>query len=72
MPERVKMSELFGGHVTLMLCNFIYGPERETPCPGCPHLLDGMDGAARHIGQRAALHIVAKSPIARLAVWAHQ
>jgi hypothetical protein len=33
---------------------------------GCTHLLNGIDGAARHIGQRAALHVVAKSPIAWL------
>jgi predicted dithiol-disulfide oxidoreductase (DUF899 family) len=72
MPERVKMSELFGPHDTLILYSFMYGPEREWPCPGCTHLLDGIEGAARHIGQRASLHIVAKSPIARLAAWAHQ
>ncbi len=71
MPEAVKMSELFGPHHSLILYSFMYGPERELPCPGCTHLLDQLDGAARHIGQRAALHIVAKSPIARLAAWAH-
>jgi len=72
MPETVKMSELFGPHDTLILYSFMYGPERELPCPGCTHLLDGLDGAARHVGERAALHIVAKSPIARLAAWAHE
>ncbi len=72
MPERVKLSELFGPHDTLLLYSFMFGPERESPCPGCTHLLDGMDGAARHIGQRASMYIVAKSPIARLAAWAHQ
>jgi predicted dithiol-disulfide oxidoreductase (DUF899 family) len=72
MPETVKMSELFGPHDTLILYSFMYGPERELPCPGCTHLLDGLDGAARHVGRRAALHIVAKSPIARLAAWAHE
>ena len=72
MPEKVKMSELFGPHDTLILYSFMYGPERELPCPGCTHLLDGLDGAARHMGERAALHIVAKSPIARLAAWAHE
>jgi predicted dithiol-disulfide oxidoreductase (DUF899 family) len=72
MPEKVKMSELFGLHDTLILYSFMYGSERELPCPGCTHLLDGIDGAARHVGQRAALHIVAKSPIARLAAWAHE
>src|SRR3954468_20878630 len=70
-PEKVKMSELFGSHDTLILYSFMYGPERELPCPGCTHLLDGIDGAARHMGRRAALHIVAKSSIARLAAWAH-
>ena len=72
MPENVKMSELFGPHDTLILYSFMYGPERELPCPGCTHLLDGLDGAARHVGKRTALHIVAKSPIARLAAWAHE
>ena len=72
MPENVKMSDLFGPHETLILYSFMYGPERELPCPGCTHLLDGIDGAARHVGKRAALHIVAKSPIARLAAWAHE
>jgi predicted dithiol-disulfide oxidoreductase (DUF899 family) len=72
MPERVKMSELFGRHDTLILYSFMYGPERELPCPGCTHLLDGIDGATRHVGHRAAFHVVAKSPIARLSAWAHE
>ena len=71
MPEKVKMSELFGPHDTLILYSFMYGPERELPCPGCTHLLDGLDGAASHLSQRAALYIVAKSSIVRLAAWAH-
>jgi predicted dithiol-disulfide oxidoreductase (DUF899 family) len=72
MPQKVTMSELFGRHNTLILYSFMYGPDRELPCPGCTHLLDGIDGAARHMGDRAALHVVAKSPIARLAAWAHE
>jgi predicted dithiol-disulfide oxidoreductase (DUF899 family) len=71
MPESVKMSELFGPHDTIILYSFMYGPERELPCPGCTHLIDGLDGAARHVGQRTAMHIVAKSSVARLAAWAH-
>lgn len=70
-PEAVKLSELFGRHDTLILYSFMFGPEKDLPCPGCTHLLDGMEGAARHIGERAALWVVAKSPIARLAAWAH-
>jgi predicted dithiol-disulfide oxidoreductase (DUF899 family) len=71
MPEKVTLSELFGPHNTLILYIFMYGAERELPCPGCTHLLDGIDGVARHVGQRAAMYIIAKSPIARLVAWAH-
>jgi len=44
----------------------MFGPERERPCPGCTHFLDGLDGSAQHILQRLALVVVAKSPIQRL------
>lgn len=71
-PEAVRMSDLFGPHETLILYSFMYGPDRDQPCPGCVHLLDGMDGAARHMEQRAALYIVAKSPLARLYAWARE
>lgn len=70
-PEPVKLSDLFGEHSTLLLYSYMFGPERDLPCSGCTHLLDGVDGAARHVPQRAALYAVAKSPIARLAAWAH-
>jgi predicted dithiol-disulfide oxidoreductase (DUF899 family) len=72
LPEKVKLSQLFGRHDTLVLYSFMYGPDREDPCPGCTHLLDSVDGSARHIDQRVAFYVVAKSPIARLAAWAAQ
>lgn len=68
--EQVKLSELFEDKQSLILYSFMFGPEREKPCPGCTHLLDGLDGAARHVPQRAPFYIVAKSPIARLTAWA--
>jgi predicted dithiol-disulfide oxidoreductase (DUF899 family) len=68
--EKVRLSELFEGKQSLILYSFMFGPEREKPCPGCTHLLDGLDGAARHVPQRASFYIVAKSPIVRLAAWA--
>ena len=69
-PERVKLSELFGNHPSIILYSFMFGPERDVPCPGCTHLLDSIDGGARYVGERAPLYIVAKSPIARLVEWA--
>jgi predicted dithiol-disulfide oxidoreductase (DUF899 family) len=72
MPETVEMSKLFGRHDTLILYSFMYGPERSAPCPMCTHLLDSVNGGARHVDQRAALYVVAKSPIARLIAWARE
>ena len=72
MPEKVEMSKLFGRHPTLILYSFMYGPEREAPCPMCTHLLDSVNGGARHAGQRASLYVVAKSPIARMVAWARE
>jgi predicted dithiol-disulfide oxidoreductase (DUF899 family) len=70
-PERVRLSELFGEYPSILVYSFMFGPERDVPCPGCTHLLDCIDGAARHVPQRAPLYVVAASPIARLAAWAH-
>ena len=72
MPEKIAMSKLFGPHPTLILYSFMYGPEREAPCPMCTHLLDSVNGGARHAGERASLYVVAKSPIARLIAWARE
>jgi predicted dithiol-disulfide oxidoreductase (DUF899 family) len=66
-PRNVRLSELFGpGKDTLAIYSFMFGPERERPCPGCTHFLDSLDGAARHIIQRVNLAVVAKSPLQRI------
>jgi predicted dithiol-disulfide oxidoreductase (DUF899 family) len=62
----VRLSEMFGEHETLFVYNYMFGPERERPCPMCTTLLDAWDGMARHLQQRAALAIVARSPADRL------
>ncbi len=71
-PEPVKLSNLFDDKPSIILYSFMFGAERDNPCPGCTHLLDAIDGSARHVGQRAPLYIVAKSPIARLEAWAKE
>ena len=50
----------------------MFGPERERPCPGCTHFLDGLDGASRHICQRINLAVVAKSPLPRILSFAKE
>ncbi len=69
-PERVTLSALFDSKPSIILQSFMFGPERDKPCNGCTHMLDAIDGSVRHVGQRAPLYVVAKSPIARLEAWA--
>jgi predicted dithiol-disulfide oxidoreductase (DUF899 family) len=70
---RVRLSELFApAKDTLAIYSFMYGPDRERPCPGCTHFLDSLDGAARHIGQRVNLAVVAKSPLPRILAFARE
>jgi predicted dithiol-disulfide oxidoreductase (DUF899 family) len=72
-PTRVRLSELFApGKDTLVIYSFMYGPERARPCPGCTHFLDSLDGAARHIGERVNLVVVAKSPLQRILAFADE
>jgi predicted dithiol-disulfide oxidoreductase (DUF899 family) len=72
-PTRtVLLSQLFAGHDTLLLYSFMYGPQMERPCPMCTSLLDGLDGSAPDVTQRAALAVVAKSPIGRIRDYARE
>jgi predicted dithiol-disulfide oxidoreductase (DUF899 family) len=69
----VRLSELFTpGMDTLAIYSFMYGPERERPCPGCTHFLDSLDGAMRHIRERVNFVVVAKSPLERILAFAHE
>ena len=62
-------SDLFEGRQTLAVYSYMYGPKREQPCPMCTSLLSAWDGEALDVGQRIALVVVARSPIARLAAF---
>jgi predicted dithiol-disulfide oxidoreductase (DUF899 family) len=44
----------------------------EGPCPSCVALLDQLDGAAEHAGQRINLAVVAKSPLPRILTFAEE
>jgi predicted dithiol-disulfide oxidoreductase (DUF899 family) len=61
----VGFADLFGDKDTLFVYNWMYGPQRARPCPMCTALLGSLDGNADHIRQRAAMAVVALSPIER-------
>ena len=57
---------LFGDKQTLVIYSYMFGPQRERPCPMCTTLLDAWNGEANDVGQRVALAVVARSPLAKL------
>jgi predicted dithiol-disulfide oxidoreductase (DUF899 family) len=62
-----SFADLFGDKQTLMIYSYMFGPQRERPCPVCTSLLSAWDGTARNVSQLIALAVVARSPIDRLA-----
>jgi len=68
----VRFSELFApGKDTLLVYNFMFGPQMAAPCPMCTAILDGLDGQAQHATERVNLVVVAKSPLARIRSFAN-
>jgi predicted dithiol-disulfide oxidoreductase (DUF899 family) len=61
-----SFADLFGDKQTLVVYSYMFGPQRERPCPMCTSLLSAWDGEARDVEQRVALAVVARSPIERL------
>ena len=43
--QKVKFSDLFGQHDTLLLYSFMFGPNWDKPCMSCTSLMDGFDRA---------------------------
>jgi len=60
---------LFGDKQTLAVYSYMFGPERERPCPMCTNLLGAWEGNAADIDQRISLVVVARSSIERLVAW---
>lgn len=63
---------LFGDKQTLAVYSFMFGPERERPCPMCTNLLGPLDGNAADLMQKIALVVVARSPVERIRAFADE
>ena len=70
--RELAIADLFGGKDTLVLYLWMFGPERERPCPMCTNLLGPVDANARDIEQKVALAVVARSPVERQQAFAHE
>ena len=62
----VTLAEMFGQHDTLVIYSYMFGPQREAPCPMCTSLMGGFDHKIADIRQRVAVAFTARSPIDRL------
>ena len=68
----VSLADMFGNHETLVTYFWMYGPERERPCPMCTSLLGSFDIPARDLLQRVALAVIGRSPVSRQLAFARE
>jgi len=66
------LAELFGDHDTLVTYFWMYGPDRERPCPMCTNWLGAVNGNGNDIKQRVALKILGRSPVERQRAFAQE
>jgi len=70
--RQYELAELFGDRPTLAIYSFMYGPERDEPCPMCTGVITALDAVADHIAQRMEMCVIAESPLPRLRAFAEQ
>lgn len=70
--REIGLVDLFGAHDTLFTYFWMYGPERERPCPMCTSFVGSLDTPAPDIEQRLSLAIVGRSPVARQLAFARE
>jgi predicted dithiol-disulfide oxidoreductase (DUF899 family) len=68
----VGLIDLFGDKDTLVTYFWMYGPQRERPCPMCTNWLGSVEGNAADIKQRVALKILGRSSVERQYAFAQQ
>jgi predicted dithiol-disulfide oxidoreductase (DUF899 family) len=68
----VPLAALFGKHDTLVTYFWMYGPQRERPCPMCTAFLGALDIPARDITQKVALAVLGRSPVERQLAFARE
>lgn len=70
--RELGLADLFGDKDTLIAYFWMYGPERERPCPMCTNWIGSVDGNAADLKQRVAYTIVGRSPVDRQYAFAAQ
>jgi len=68
----VRLADLFGKHDTLITYFWMYGPQRERPCPMCTSFLGAMDIPIADLTQRVAFAVLGRSPVERQLAFARE
>ncbi|MET0677948.1 MAG: DUF899 family protein [Bradyrhizobium sp.] len=63
---KATLPDLFGDKPTLVIYSYMFGPQREQPCPMCTSFMSTWQSKLPDIEQRIAFVFVARAPIARL------
>src|SRR5438876_3618007 len=63
---KVAFADLFGDKQTLVVYSYMFGSQRERPCPMCTSFMGTWEAKLPDVEQRIAFVFVARSPIARL------
>jgi predicted dithiol-disulfide oxidoreductase (DUF899 family) len=63
---KATLPDLFGDKQTLVIYSYMFGPQREKPCPMCTSFMSTWEAKLPDVEQRIALVFVARSPIERL------
>lgn len=66
------LADLFGDRDTLITYFWMYGPQRERPCPMCTDTLSGLNGVAENVRQRAAFKVLGRSSVDRQLAFARE
>jgi predicted dithiol-disulfide oxidoreductase (DUF899 family) len=70
--KSVGLADLFGMHDTLVTYFWMFGPQRQRPCPMCTSFLGSLDTPARDITQRVAVAVLGRSPVSRQLAFARE
>lgn len=70
--KEVTLNDMFGPHDTLVTYLWMFGPQRERPCPMCTSFLGSLDIPTRDIEQRVSLAVLGRSPVSRQLAFARE
>lgn len=68
----LRLADMFGAHDTLVTYFWMFGPQRERPCPMCTSFLGAMDIPVRDLTQRVAFAVLGRSPVSRQLAFARE